>query len=49
MLLDHRYSCLPVIDPERTLVGILTVRDFLRFAVQAIAMHDEDPPDEPTR
>ena len=41
MLIDHRFSCLPVTEDDTTLVGILTVRDFLRFAINAIAMHDE--------
>jgi CBS domain-containing protein len=46
MLLDHRFSCLPVTEDDLTLVGIVTVRDFLRFAVNALAMHDDDR--EPT-
>jgi CBS domain-containing membrane protein len=37
---DHRYGCLPVIDAQRVLVGIITERDFLKFATKAIAMHD---------
>jgi CBS domain-containing protein len=37
---DHRYGCLPVIDEQRVLVGIITERDFLKFATKAIAMHD---------
>ncbi len=47
MLLDHRYSCLPVTEEDLTLVGILTIRDYLRFAVTAIAMHDDDPATQP--
>jgi len=39
-LLDHRFGCLPVVDTNRRLVGILTERDFLEFAIKAIAMHD---------
>lgn len=38
-LLDHRFGCLPVVDGDR-LVGILTERDFLRFAVKALELHD---------
>ena len=37
---DHRYGCLPVIDDEQVLVGIVTERDFLKFATRALAMHD---------
>lgn len=39
-LLDHRYGCLPVVDANRVLVGILTERDFLRFAIKALEVHD---------
>jgi CBS domain-containing membrane protein len=39
-LLDHKYSCLPVIDHDRRLCGIVTERDFLRFAIKALAMFD---------
>ena len=39
-LLDHKYGCLPVVDPDRRLVGIITERDFLRFAIKAIEMYD---------
>jgi CBS domain-containing membrane protein len=40
MLLDHRFGCLPVIDAVGHLVGIVTERDYLSFAVKAIEMHD---------
>ncbi len=40
LLLDHRFGCLPVVDGAGRLVGIVTERDFLRFAVKAIEMHD---------
>jgi CBS domain-containing protein len=39
-LLDHRFGCLPVVDAERRLVGIVTERDFLKFAIKTIEMHD---------
>ena len=39
-LLDHKYSCLPVVDGDRVLCGIVTERDFLRFAVKALELHD---------
>jgi len=38
-LLDHRFGCLPVVDADHRLVGIVTERDFLRFA---IAMLDRE-------
>lgn len=39
-LLDHKYSCLPVVDEDRVLRGIVTERDFLRFAIKALEVHD---------
>ena len=39
-LLDHVFGCLPVVDAERRLVGIVTERDYLRFAIKAIELHD---------
>jgi CBS domain-containing membrane protein len=39
---DHRYGCLPVVDLTRTLVGIVTERDFLRFAVRTLRMNDPE-------
>ena len=38
-LLDHRFGCLPVVEGE-FLVGIVTERDFLRFAVKTIEQFD---------
>jgi CBS-domain-containing membrane protein len=40
LLLDHSFGCLPVVDAAGQLVGIVTERDYLRFAVKAIEMHD---------
>ncbi|HEX5059133.1 MAG TPA: CBS domain-containing protein [Kofleriaceae bacterium] len=40
LLLDHRFGCLPVLDTIGRLIGIVTERDYLRFAVKAIEMHD---------
>lgn len=31
IMLEHKYGCLPVVDDERHLVGILTESDFVRF------------------
>lgn len=39
-LLDHRFGCLPVIGEDRIVVGIVTERDYLRFAIKALEMHD---------
>ncbi len=39
-LLDHKYSCLPVVDEDRVLRGIVTERDFLRFSIKALEVHD---------
>jgi CBS domain-containing protein len=42
LLLDHRIGCLPVVDEFGILRGIVTERDFLRFAHKMLAMHDAD-------
>lgn len=39
-LIDHKFSCLPVVDDDGKLCGIVTERDFLRFALRALEMHD---------
>ncbi|MBA3394393.1 MAG: CBS domain-containing protein [Deltaproteobacteria bacterium] len=41
-LLDHKYGCLPVVDEKRRIVGIVTERDYLRFAIKMLQMHDPD-------
>lgn len=40
MLLDHRFSCLPVVDADHVLCGIVTERDFLKFAIKALRIND---------
>ena len=40
MLADHRYSCLPVVDQDDILCGIVTERDFLKFAIKALSAND---------
>lgn len=40
LLADHRFSCLPVVDDAHKLVGILTDRDFLKFALEVIERFD---------
>ena len=42
LLLEHRIGCLPVVDEFGMLRGIITERDFLRFAFKTLAMHDSD-------
>jgi len=37
---EHRYGCLPVVDEDHVLLGIVTERDFLKFAIEVIAMRD---------
>jgi len=36
LLVDHSFSCLPVIDEHRRVVGILTDRDFLKYALEVL-------------
>lgn len=35
-LLAHKFGCLPVVDQEGVLVGILTEHDVLRFAIKVL-------------
>lgn len=37
LLADHQFSCLPVTDDSGVLVGILTDRDYLRFALEVLS------------
>lgn len=39
-LADHKFGCLPVVDADRVLCGIITERDFLRFAIKTLEMWD---------
>jgi acetoin utilization protein AcuB len=34
-MIENRVSCLPVIDREKKLVGIITIRDLVRWAIVA--------------
>ena len=36
ILLENKYGCLPVVDDEHRLVGIVTEADFLRLTVQLL-------------
>lgn len=35
-LLDHRFGCLPVVDGQGRLVGIITESDFMRLALKLL-------------
>jgi CBS domain-containing protein len=39
-LLDHKFGCLPVVDDDGVLVGIVTEHDFLRFATKVLETTD---------
>lgn len=47
LMLVHRIGCLPVVDDFEILRGIITERDFLRFAEKTLAMHDDERDDFP--
>ncbi|MBN2319385.1 MAG: CBS domain-containing protein [Acidobacteria bacterium] len=34
LMLTHKIGCLPVIDPQRHVVGIVTTSDFIRYIAQ---------------
>jgi len=36
VMLDHRISCLPVVDQKQRCVGIITLRDVVRWAVEEL-------------
>jgi CBS domain-containing membrane protein len=36
ILLENKYGCLPVVDDEHKLVGIVTEADFLHLTVQLL-------------
>ncbi len=36
LMLRHKYGCLPVCAPDRTLLGIITESDFVRFAADVV-------------
>lgn len=35
-LLDHEFGCLPVVDADERLVGIITERDFIKYALERL-------------
>jgi len=42
VMLDHRISCLPVVDANKHCVGIVTLRDVVRWAVEHIEHEQSD-------
>ena len=36
VMLDHRISCLPVVDAQKKCIGIVTVRDIMKWACQTL-------------
>ncbi|MEX0876397.1 MAG: CBS domain-containing protein [Phycisphaerales bacterium] len=46
VMLDHRISCLPVVDAQKKCIGIITVRDIVAWAVLALEMHVDEPLDD---
>ncbi|XXF76540.1 CBS domain-containing protein [Myxococcaceae bacterium GXIMD 01537] len=43
LLLDHKYGCLPVVDGDRKLVGIITESDLVRLAGQLLDERERAP------
>lgn len=41
VMLDHRISCLPVVDANKRCIGIVTVRDIVAWAVQGLERNDQ--------
>lgn len=41
VMLDHGISCLPVVDSNKECIGIITIRDVVRWAVTQIDHDDE--------
>lgn len=42
-LLDRRFGCLPVVDGQGELVGLVTESDFLRLALELLKERDVSP------
>ncbi|MCD6292720.1 MAG: CBS domain-containing protein [Deltaproteobacteria bacterium] len=40
-MLEHKFGCLPVIDEERRLVGIITDEDIIRLAIKLLEKETE--------
>lgn len=46
LLRDHKFGCLPVVDENRVLLGIVTEHDFLRLITESLQLGR--PPEAPT-
>ena len=44
MLAAHGFGCLPVVDEQDVVVGIITERDFLRYAMKALEATTDTAP-----
>lgn len=44
-LVDRRFGCLPVVDEQGELVGIITESDFMRLALELLEERDTHVPD----
>ncbi len=44
VMLDHRISCLPVVDADKNCIGIVTLRDVARWAIQQVEYDCEKDP-----
>ena len=46
VMLDHRISCLPVVDANKKCIGIVTLRDIVRWAVHELELDQIDTVDQ---
>lgn len=46
LMLEHRFGCLPVVDENRRPIGIITIRDVARVAIDILA-DESEPENEP--
>lgn len=46
VMLDHRISCLPVVDAHKKCIGIITLRDVVRWAVLTLENELDTGPDQ---
>jgi CBS domain-containing protein len=41
LMLENKFGCLPVVDPEGKLVGLITEADLVKFAAEVVAELDK--------
>jgi acetoin utilization protein AcuB len=41
-MIDHRVGCLPVIDPHRHVIGMITATDLIRCIAQKLVLNDAE-------